>query len=255
MLVNKNFTLLPYKNKNALNEIFQAVEVRMAFAHKSPEGIQQLHDSVKCRDYLGDVLLAEQFEKTAAIYGFSWNGKENKIDRDRTRLLLFFPDDLTLENFKNNQEIINKAERDLKLIQTRTYSLKDRPRVLLIEADKFWLRATVAISFYTFLLKCMSYKYQKIDNWFEEIQKYIGHTTEKEYANSTAKAFPYYLKYFKKLVYNLPYVNGYKTNDDDWYSIVSNTHNRSGFVHCARGYTNTYIITARRLKKLMEKPL
>lgn len=255
MLVKSRSVIInPYIPQNHLAELMQALEIRMAFARKETNGsYTQLHDSVKCRDFLGDVLHAEQSKQKINIYGFTYDGTTNKIDRDKTRLLLFFPNTESANSFVKNSSIVHNIEKTNKLLRTKLYKTKD-PLVYVLESSPFWLRSVVGISLYTYLLKCMGYDYNKIENWFEEVQQKtykdqwdnVNPVPEALYAKSTQQYFKKLTTLIKPLTRNLKTVHGTKSDK------IHNIHNYSGFVSVCTSY-NPYNTLAEKLQQLITK--
>lgn len=143
-------------------EIFQKHAVRMAFVNKKEKECKEIFAPVLCRDFLGDVLHSEKTNHNVFIYQFRYNPKEQKIDRDKTRLSLHFPHHEMRENFVNNMQWLNSVERinDITQSQIQETSLKE---CLVIEGDPFWLGAIWRISLYTFLLKVCTYEFKNND--------------------------------------------------------------------------------------------
>lgn len=224
--MSKAKLLNDYSNKLGLAEIDQDLLIRMAYIHKESDGTYtQLHDDVKCRDFLGDVLYSEQINKPVSIYGFKWDPKKQKIDRDSLRLVLNFVGNIkTLQQFTKNINLVRTIEKQHKLKLTRLYKTQ-HPDKLILEASTFWLKSTFNMSFYTYLLKCMGYSYTNLDNWFTEIKQFSNN--ESSYAKQVTNVWPFYVKYLKKINNRLPSVIGDKYTENTSISFV---HNSTGFV-------------------------
>lgn len=226
----KTVILHPHTNKLSLAEIGQTLEIRMAYVHKESDGsYTQLHDSVKCRDFLGDVLFAEEQNKSVSIYGFNYKPtKTRKIDRDRLRLMLDFKGNMdTVKYFTQNVNIIREIEKSHKLIQTRIYVSSLTKDKLIIEASPFWQKSIFNMSLYTFILKAMGYNYKNNSQWFDELQSMSG--VDASYAKQIQSMWKFYVQNLKKINYRIPSVTGYTNSKTVYISLV---HNNSGFVSC-----------------------
>ena len=218
-----------YKNTLNLCEAGQTIETRMAYVHKEKNGTYtQLHDTVKCRDYLGDVLFAEEQKRTVTIYGFSWNGNKQKIDKSRTRLMIDFRGKLDMmHQFIENLEIFNRIERQHKLIKSFVEVVDNRDTTLILTGSSFWLKSVFTISLYSFLIKVCCYKFKDNKNWLEEMKAFGG--VDSGYVKQTQQVLQFYIDNLKKIVYKLPSVIGL-TAVAAKNTETNQVHNYSGFV-------------------------
>jgi len=193
-------------------EIFQNHQIKFAFVQETPTAYTQLHGSVNCRDFLADVLHAEDIKEYFAIYGFSWNPEKKQIDRDATKLVMHFETSEQLEELKKNLHILHEWESRWKLRKTKILTVDEKTAI--IKGSSFYLRKGFAISLYTYLLKC----YSLTDN----------------FANLTGNELNYYTQCgsnFEKLLINFRKVLARKgsicgvSNGSD-----STIHNYAGFV-------------------------
>lgn len=163
-------------------EIGQQKKVLFSFCNKKGNVLKQLFSPVLCRDFLSDVLVAEEWNKKVSRYAFVYNPARTKIDRDKTRLLLTINDE-DKNNLINNLDILHEIEHNNKLIRTEITHVDDN--TLLVEGSKVWLNSTFSLHLYTFLLKAISYEYEH--NWFEELKD--KETNEANYARSLTPSF------------------------------------------------------------------
>src|SRR5258705_10692706 len=91
--------IIPFDEHFSYSEEGQYHHVGFAYAHLEGEKAKQLCGYFVCRDFLGDALFAEEQDKPAKIYGFSWTPSKQKIDRDKPRLLLQFSKSEMKEKF------------------------------------------------------------------------------------------------------------------------------------------------------------
>lgn len=240
--------LNPYKDTKGLAEINQSIVVRMSYVRKEQDGsYTQLHNGVKCRDFLGDALWATQQKFKVSIYGFSFDGKNNPIDLDKIRFVLNFSDttEEVKNNFLNNLELLHEIERKHKLTLTRVYRVSRSKNKFIVEGSKFWLKSVFNISLYTFLFKAMCYKYNVAD-WFTALQGMGG--TEANYAQQVKNVWKFYMENLKKLNRGTFNVTGRDlTSSHD----ISQCHNYCGFV--STRFMNSKSFFETRMKKLYEE--
>lgn len=240
--------LNPYTNKLSLAEIGQDIVLRMAYVHKEQDGTYtQLHDGVKCRDFLGDAVWATQQKIKINIYGFTFDGKKKPIDLDKMRLVLDFSScEYNKKAFLNNFDIVHRIEERHKLPKTRIYSVKDNKNKYILEASKFWQKSVFNVSLYTFLLKCMCYEYINLANWFAEIKP--RNNNEGRYASQVSKIWDFYIKNLKQINRGAFNATGNETLLEPMQ--ISQCHNYCGFVSMRffEGKKDTFM--NRRLNKL-----
>ena len=238
-------TLNKFKDTKGLSEIGQSLIVRMAYVHKELDGTYtQLHNGVKCRDFLGDALWATQQKLDVYIYGFSFKGTKEAIDLDKTRYVLDFED--CRDNkafFIKNLPLLHEIEAQHNLVRTRIYQVKDQPNKLIVEGSKFWLKSVFNVSLYTFLFKAMCYQYKNINYWFNELESFGG--TESSYAKQIQSVWPFYLKYLKKINRGTFNVTGRNLTLP---SEIGSCHNYCGFV--SMRFMTGKSFFERRMKKL-----
>jgi hypothetical protein len=177
----------PNEKFNHLTEIMQAVEIKFSFATVNEDNsVQRVHEWVKCRDFLGDVLVGHATKKEQAIYGFSYGTKDSlPIDDNNLTLLLKFPNATTRNNFMENTPILDTLNSNNKA-QPTAIDKTDDPLILLLTSDVRWQRNIPVESFYTFILKIMGYKYTNPENWMEELKKWPTYPSERNYVSNTS---------------------------------------------------------------------
>jgi len=178
--------LLPYtKPKKDLGEIFQSLELKMSFAQLTDTTVARIHDWIKCRDFLGDVIYATQSGKAYSIYGFKYDpATDIPIDKNNFNLLLKFPNTKMLDNFMNNMVIVNDLCKKNKKKLPVVYKTQE-PLVIVLQSSKCWQLNIPLLSFYTFILKIMCAKYKDPMNWQEELPESAPKSTEKDYILKT----------------------------------------------------------------------
>lgn len=179
-------TVVP-KKQSSLIEAMQNNKTRFAFCRYEPakEAIIQCHTFVQCRDFLNDVLVSTQEKMDIKIYGFSYTLEDPAIDQEHTSLLLKMVDERCLKNFQDNLCILEEIEEQLGFNDTRVELVEypnQKEAVVWVLGDPRWQKATSFFSLYTYLLKCLTYKFKEKKNWREEVLNMD--TTESKYMKS-----------------------------------------------------------------------
>lgn len=222
--------LLEQLNKdNALSQISQKMNTTFSFAHWFPdeERVVRLHEFVRCRDYLGDVLHACKYGKSHKIYGFESSPTRTPIDTTQTILLMCHQDVDSFNSFqKNVGEIVRKFEEQEGLCATATINFTEGGvNYSLVLGDARWQESIPMISLYTLLLRCSCYTYKDLNNWFEELQLIGGNDTN--YMKSIKdKLFKWRTAIVSKLT-----GHGLSGWPDEAEQLISRTHNSSGVLN------------------------
>lgn len=221
-------------------EIGQSLDVKFSFVkRKDKNTYTNMFNPVKCRDFLGDCLDAIQHQKVNNIYGFTFDGKKNKIYKSKTFLSLHFPNVESKQIFLNQSWLLTIYSMDQ--AEVGDVYVTDIPdqNIVLVEASKFWQSSIAAMSLFTFLIKCLCYKldmagksvfdvirdievdYKNWDNTIIKVQ-----TTEAQHIkNIDSNKIVFFLENIKKLTKGLPNVSGYDSPKN-----ISTVHNNSGFI-------------------------
>lgn len=223
-----------------LAEITQQLNTSFAFATKKEKGVYtNTMPFVKCRDFFGDVLLAVETKTQQGIYGFYFNPKKQVFATDKCRMLIEFVSEESKEAFKANMKHYRKELEELTPAckYGRVWNLEAEKPMLLVVADPIWQQSVANISFYTFVLKVLSYPtLDKTKKFFDAVEELtiegkdwegkdiIKSTNESAYYKATKAVLPYFCKYLKVLSDKLTHVHGYKEP-----TVVSVVHNSAGF--------------------------
>lgn len=147
-----------------LSEIGQRGSLRMAFATMTGnESYETQHLFVKCRDFLNDAVIGSHGSyETPEIYGFKFDGENNPIDRDKTRLILRV-DEATEEykNFRSNLKKFNDMISESNMERTRAWVCERKGgsmgcKYVLVEGDSRWVDHVTAMSFYSLMLRTLT---------------------------------------------------------------------------------------------------
>jgi hypothetical protein len=180
-----------------LAEIAQTVNTKFSFAKVNEDGtVDRLHEWIKCRDFLGDVLLSDKYQKDFEVYGF----RASRVKRgDKLEFVVKFPDEKVQENFLNNySKILHPIEEKhgLKLTDVKFFkNLKEH--TVLITADEWWTKAIPLISLYSYLIKVCCYAYTNPTDWMESLPSGV----EGNYISGDSRK-----KLIEKLLSNLRFV-------------------------------------------------
>ena len=91
---------VPHENNVSYGEIFQSVEVRMAFINRRGH---EIFYPVRCRDFLCDAILSKHTGKPVNVWGFKYSYEKTKFHPGWVSL--HFPDAATFKNFKQNWKL------------------------------------------------------------------------------------------------------------------------------------------------------
>ena len=199
-------------------EMWQSYAVKFAWAIKEKDHWLTQHTWVKCRDFLGDLLVLNK-EKNfeAKIYNLSLpeNFKETNY------LAVHFPDPTYITKFCKNISELYQIENKNNIPNTEFIIVDDNN--VIITVPDYWMQSNVTLSLYTFLIKIFSYSK---DNYFEEADP-----TSAEYVMSLGDNLPKLLDNLK----NLKFPNIHKQYQTS--KSLKNFHNNTGFVsHFSKTY-------------------
>ena len=205
--------------KKEYSEIAQQKKVLFSFVNRKKEELHEMFYPVNCRDFLNDVLVAEESKEKVAIYGFRYNPHEQVLDRKATRFLITC-DAEDRDTIIDNIGLLWDIEKTNNIKRTIFYGVEGE---LYIEASPIWLQSTFGISLYTFLIKALAYQYNDYNTWIEELAK--QDTNEGKYVSPNVKEFKLLLLNIKKVILHKKTVSGY--SKDYGYRYI---HNNSGLV-------------------------
>lgn len=235
------FKFVPTSYKNYLNEIKQNLETRFAFVKKyNKTTYTNAHDFVRCRDFLGDALVALRTKTKQAIYGFSFDGKKQSFITSQFMLLVRCPNQETLDNTLKNLYRLHEIESTIgKIKKTEIKQIEDvdNKYTVLVTGSKFWYSSVFNVSLYTFLVKSLGYE---LDPEEKDFMLAISNTTylrknwdgteterptvEAEYATAVGVKVMRVLPKLRNVNRNLTTLHGYKKG-----SPVTTIHDSSGF--------------------------
>jgi hypothetical protein len=209
----------------------QDLEVQFAFAVKGKDDTYtNICDFSICRDFLGDVVVANVTGKSCSIYGFSYNPKkQKKMDMAHTYLALRSTPEV-LQSFKEN---LNRFRSWLgNMIGHHNYFNiieVDTSDVIVVQCNPWWQTTTVGISYLSYLFKCLCWKLPEDKaKLFDAILALESKETpckEARYIRNLTKEAQYLLQNLEKLSYAHTTPHGYPELEQH----ISKVHNNSGF--------------------------
>lgn len=142
-----------------LNEIFQTKALRFAFLEQlGPDKFRPFHPTVKCRDFLNDIIQAKFMNEGFEIYGLEMSAEENKLSDEALQLAIQFPTADQKNHFIAHFGFLLKKESEFfDVAPSRLFDVSNREASVVILGDKYWQSATFLISLYTFMCRCVMY--------------------------------------------------------------------------------------------------
>jgi hypothetical protein len=219
----------------------QDLEVQFAFARKSDTNtFHNISDFSVCRDFLGDVVVANVTNKPSVIYGFKYDPEtQAKLDLTHTYLALKSSPEV-LEQFKVN---LKRFRSWWEIMVGNNYCNiieVDNPEILVVQCNPWWQKTTVGISYLSFILKalCWDYDEDASSDLFTALLDYKhdeGLNKEARYIKALRKEAGYLLINLEKLTDAHTTPHGYPVLDQ----YINNVHNNSGFYFAIRWKRDT----------------
>lgn len=222
---NKSYTQSP-----------QQKQINFTFANKNDEKhtLTEVCMPFRCRDYLNDILYCEETSKShSEVYGFRYDPAKQKIDRDRTRLILHCASPAMIQQMKDNQAILTTVENAGGFAHSKIIDVKDN--TICVEGDPVWMRANFMISLYTYLLKCLTYSYKELVSWETELS--LDSANEGRYMNGVGPdRFKFLTRHLNEILDPYTGVTG---------GMDTSKYNASGqvmyLIHDNTGFMNTFM--------------
>jgi len=190
------------------------------------------HGPVLCRDFLGDTLVWKRKEEVPAGAIYSWDYK-GKVETKFTSLVI----DNFGEILHNIVTILNPIEEKIK-VKLTTAEITDDGKHVHIRGDKFWMLTTVHFSWYTTLLRYLTWDV-KFSNFDELYDKPTNGWSKQSFPQF--KALPYVLKQLK-----VTQVAGVKLPCDDKYTM----HDYNGWYSNTNEHKRQFTAYGEQLKAL-----
>lgn len=221
----------------------QDLEVQFAFARKTEDAnFFNLSDFSVCRDFLGDVVVANVTNEPSVIYGFKYDPTtQAKLDLEHTYLALKSSPEV-LEQFKANLKrfrswweiMIGHGHNYCNILEF------DKPGTIVVQCNPWWQKTTVGISYLSFILKALCWDYDKdaSSDLFSALLAYKhdgGLNKEARYIKDLRKEAGYLLINLEKLTDAHTTPHGYPVLDQ----YINNVHNNSGFYFAIRWKRDT----------------
>lgn len=211
---------------NRLTEILQQKQCKMQLCRVEGDDVYLVHQPVLCRDFLGDIYWANTHQEPYKIYGMSYDPSKNNshIDVNKMDLLITFPNKDDFNNFLQNFPLLQKYEEEQN-IPASVYEVVESTTSILVHGNEFWTKHIFRISYYTFLLRCLSYAVDKS----KCLNEFLDGMLSKYSTNETT-----YLKTnnFKRFYSKF---SSYQSNSLTPHDDIDSIHNHSGFVSVLKG--------------------
>ena len=133
--------------KESYAEIGQARPCTFAFAFVRDNVVFPQHQLVKCRDFLNDTLVWDEEKTKGRIWGYTFAGPYEK-----NKTSLYMEDAAAMPK---NLHLLNAFEDELGVSHTKVFDCGDKGH--LIEGDSFWQLTTIHLSWYTQVLRWLTY--------------------------------------------------------------------------------------------------
>jgi hypothetical protein len=146
---------------NYYNQISQTSEIHWSFLNRvkgDKWSFQELFLKVKCREYLGDLVVCGNLDiDVPMIYGMSLRKKRISIKETLLSVSLYQE---SVPTFIKNMKYLRRIEKSMGIPMTRIYSTQHQgafdTRLVLI-GDKKWVSSPLLISIYSLIIRAMTY--------------------------------------------------------------------------------------------------
>lgn len=219
-----------------LSEIGQSGTLRFAFATiEDGDVIRAQTLFVKCRDFLTDTVVGSAGGyQTPRIYGFTYDGENDPLDSDKTRLVLRLStakEQLALVTNKgklNNMFVNAGVERTtVQEIEPEGATSAMSAKYYLVEGDVRWSKHPLSISFYTLLLRVITSQVIPNDISLVQFMKEVSYHSYNDwsYLKSFWKVFDHPNDFIKKMdLFDLRDVHDSVRAEDE----MDHVHNHGG---------------------------
>ena len=221
----------------------QNLEVEFAHCRKiNGDWTNASHFSV-CRDFLGDAIYATEIGKSVSIYGFRYDPKKNPLNKTNCAIGIKFPNMDTMQFFIQNYPRLFTMG---KLFSPKTVDTFPQEQIIVLTFNKLWGKSTFAISYLSYILKCLCYELDPKKDLLDQIESmrynrdnpWDGTTDnlpikEAEYLKNTKDLVAKLPKVMTKLLKKLPNSHGMGAN-----TAIHTVHNNSGFYSTLRWKKN-----------------
>lgn len=143
-----------------LDQVEQYISNLYSFVLKdnAKDIVTNAHHFVKCRDFLNDIFFYSTYIKKdiKSIYGLNYSIKDQEIDWKNPQLLLKFTNQEHLDLFIKNINYLYSFETFYEIAFTVVEETTDK-QIILLTFSSFWLKNTITLSLYTYILRCLCY--------------------------------------------------------------------------------------------------
>ena len=208
-----------YQNSD-LNQISQQITILFSYSYQIDENtIRQTSQPALCRDYFGDFIWAEKYNKAKFDqYGMIIDNKKAPLDPNWTSLLLNFPCVDMYNKFKTGIYFLHDIENKNNLPLTTITEVADL--TLQVRGDKFWTKSIFNISLYTYLLKVCTFEKNIL-----EVLITTGYR-EKQYFKQVKNKWEFITNNLQDILNHTDGVSGWENEENRNIGII---HSQSGF--------------------------
>ena len=158
---------------NKLDQVAQYISNFYSFVLKdnAKDIVTNAHHFVKCRDFINDIFFYSTYIKKniKSIYGLNYSIKDQEIDWKNPQLLIKFTNQEHLDLFIKNINYLYSFETFYEIAFTVVEETTDK-QIILLTFSSFWLKNTITLSLYTYILRCLCYQLK--GNFWEFILKF-----------------------------------------------------------------------------------
>lgn len=199
------------------HEVAQKRPCLFSFAKVDGNIVYPLHKPVKCRDYLGDFLVWSTHPQLAGVvYGF--DVYDESYDFSKAVFLMY-----NAEELHKNIKFLNEYETKIGVPLTKIVGVKGGKGKVVVFPDKWWMTNTLHLSWYTQMLRHLTYTLTSLTSNIEEQMIKIFYSSA--YKNEHKIQFFNLPKLLKKLQFSQ--VSSIATTHLK--NNMSSTHNANGF--------------------------
>jgi len=165
-------------NTYNLSESSQSLKVLFARCYKEEEDVIQTTQFVQCRDYLGDALWVQKYEKSAKIFGMEYSAEKKYFNKNCSEYLLQFDTTKLKNSFLKGIEYLHEIEAKNNIPKTEIVKLKNK--LVYVCGDKLWNSNVFLVSLYSYLLKICTLNgdWSSLSRWAPELA-YKARTRDK----------------------------------------------------------------------------
>jgi len=211
-----------FANRGPYAEIYTKGPLYSFLEEDTKGNLKSKHPSVRCKDFLTDIIWSETIKSKASIYGFTWENtgtflKDTMIigmDNEKNDVTEYAPSLMSL---------LNKLEERLGFDKKSVVEVDSTGKILVIKFNVKWTKIPHLFSFFTLILRVgCSYDGSELESFFNSFAegkyKTIGSNDVMYVRNAKSNI----TNLLKGIIREQKYEN---------YTTIHNIHNNSGIVN------------------------